>query len=576
MTTISPVSLSEGKQFHAAERPFSTFWLGLWCVGLALGWLLPNHYVPWAAFHMDAWIATGLAIAAAVVIFRSKQPMAVHRSTLFFAVVAAIPFVQFWFGLLSFVGQAWIGSAFIVGLAVAIAVGGYWEVVSPGQPIDGLFAAIGIAAIVSVGLQLYQWLGLGVDVLDLWVMSSPDTRAFANFAQPNQLATFLLWGLLAGAWSLLRGHIRPSVALLLALFLLFGVALTQSRTAFIAVIGLALATFGWRKLWPRSVLWASAGLVAYFVLCVAVLPFLSSTLGLNETLGMVARTDTSIRRAGLMLFLDAAMQAPWFGYGWSQSAVAQIAVAAQHAKLGTIFMHAHNLFLDLVIWCGIPLGVLLSVVIVWWFVDKTKRVVDQRDALLVMFVAVVGWHAMLELPLHYAYMLLPTGLVIGVLNSRLAEPVTFFLRKRDFVCVYLVAVALLMMIMRDYLRIEENFYVLRFERARIGSKPVEPPRNVLILDHMNEFVRLGRTQAKRNMMEDELQWMRKAAYAYPGLANLFSLATAFAWNGRPGDAQALVNSLRGVSTAVQYAQMRGIWQNAAREDAALAAVSWPE
>ena len=99
---------------------------------------------------------------------------------------------------------------------------------------------------------------------------------------------------------------------------------------------------------------------------------------------------------------------------------------------------------------------------------------------------------------------------------------------------------------------------------------------MLILDHMNEFLRLGRTQATKNMTSEELTWMHKAAYAYPGLANLFNLATAFAWNGKPGEAQALVNALRGVTNPLQYAQMRGIWQNAARDDAALAAVSWPE
>ena len=569
-------SSSSASLSGSTTAPFSAFWLGAWSLALALGWLLPNHYAPWLAFHFDAWIAGGLATAAAVVILRSKQPIAVHRFALWCTAAATIPLFQFWFGLLPFAGQAWIGAAFVVGLAVSVMLGGYWESVSPGQPMDGLFAAIGTAAIVSMGLALYQWLGLDIAALDLWVMAMPDIRPYANFVQPNQLATFLLWGLLAGAWGFQRGYIRAPVALLMALFVLFGVAMTQSRTAFLAVIGMAMATYAWRRLWPRKVVWAAAGLAAYFVLCVAALPALSSALNLNETLGMVARTETSIRRAGLMLFVDAAMRAPLFGYGWSQTAVAQLAVAADHGKLGGIFMHAHNLFLDLVIWCGVPLGGLLSAAIIYWFIGKTRAVTDARDAILVTFVGVVGWHAMLELPLHYAYMLLPTGVVVGVLNSRLSEPVITYWPRWKFAAVWVLATSLLVVITRDYLRIEENFYVLRFERARIGSKPTEPPRSVLILDHMNEFLRLGRTPAKRNMTPDELVWMHKAAYAYPGLANLFNLATAFAWNGKTWEAQTLVNSLRGVTSVVQYAQLRGVWQKAAREDAALAAVSWPE
>jgi hypothetical protein len=32
-------------------------WLAVWTGTLVLGWLLPNHYRPWIAFHSDAWIA---------------------------------------------------------------------------------------------------------------------------------------------------------------------------------------------------------------------------------------------------------------------------------------------------------------------------------------------------------------------------------------------------------------------------------------------------------------------------------------------------------------------------------------
>ena len=264
------------------------------------------------------------------------------------------------------------------------------------------------------------------------------------------------------------------------------------------------------------------------------------------------------------------------GYGWAQTAVAQLAVAQNHPSLGLVFMQAHNLFLDLVLWCGIPLGLLLSAVLIWWLVQKTRKVASAQDAILVLFVGVVGWHAMLELPLHYAYMLLPTGLVMGALNFRLAEPVVAHWRRWQFACVVLVAVTLLAVIARDYLRIEQNFFVLRFERARIGSKPPEPASSVLLLDHMNEFVRLGRTPARKNMTAQELDWIRKAAFAFPALANVLNLATALAWNGRTDEAQELVKKLQGIATPPQYDHMRGIWRNQARDDTALAAVSWAD
>jgi len=38
-----------------------SLWAGLLTIGLAAGWLLPNHYPPWLAFHVNAWVACALA-----------------------------------------------------------------------------------------------------------------------------------------------------------------------------------------------------------------------------------------------------------------------------------------------------------------------------------------------------------------------------------------------------------------------------------------------------------------------------------------------------------------------------------
>lgn len=557
------------------NKPFSSFWLVLWSLGLALGWLLPNHYPPWVDFHFDAWIACWLAIAAGVVSLRSPKWVDIHRLALVVALVLWVPFLQYWFGLLPFLGQAWIGAAFLMGFFVALTFGSYWESVSPSQAIDGLFLAIGIAAIVSVGLQLYQWLGLSVDALDLWVMGVPHSRPFANFIQPNQLATFLLWAVLGCAWGTARGQIGFRVAVFLAMYLLFGVALTQSRTAFVAVIGLVVTSYLWRSLWPsKMVLWGVSGLAIYYFIWVGILPAITNVMNLDAGLSMAARSGNELRFPAYKLFIDAALHAPLWGYGWAQTAVAQLAVAENHPSLGGIFGQAHNLFLDLILWCGIPLGGAMSLILIGWFVEKARRVANLQNAILVMFVGVVGWHAMLELPLHYAYMLLPAGLVMGALNSRLVEPIAFQVRRWNFVGVLLVAVILLVVIAHDYLRIEENFFVLRFERARIGRKPTEPPVPVLILNHMDEFIRLGRTPAKIGMTPEELNWMRAAAFAYPSLGNLFTLATALAMNKKTDEAQGLVNKLSCIASLQQYDQMRNIWQREARTDTALADVYW--
>lgn len=562
---------------RSQKAPFSPFWLAIWSVGLALGWLLPNHYPPWLAFHFDVWIAAFLGLAALTVAVRSPGSVSLHRIALVVILVAPVPFLQYWLGLLPFAGQAWIGASFLIGLLLSLVLGSHWEAAAPCQAIDGLFMAIGLAGIASVGLQFFQWFGLSADALDLWIMEAPGSRPFANFIQPNQLATFLLWALLGCAWGLIRGKLGPAVAVLMAAYLLFGIALTQSRTAFVAVLTLAGASFFWRRYWrSKAVDWSIVGLLAYYLVCAAYVPAMAGALGFEEGLGLTAQGSVDLRLDAYRVLWDAAMQRPMFGYGWAQTAAAQLAVAENHPRLNGVFMQAHNLFLDLVLWCGIPLGGFLSLVLVGWLVAKARRVSSAQDAILVMFVAVVGWHAMLELPLHYAYMLLPTGLVMGVLNIRLGEPVVGTGRRWKFVAAVVAGLLLLVVITRDYLRIEENFFVLRFERARIDTRTAGPPASVWVLDHMNEFIRLGRTPVRKGMRVEELDSMHKASRAFPSAANMFTVATAFALNGKPEEAQKMVNQLSKISPSREYALMQRIWRAQARTDTVLDLVSWPQ
>ena len=55
-----------------SAQPMSPFWLAGWSIALSVSWLLPNHYLPWSTFHMDAWLSMVLLLASAVVIWVLK------------------------------------------------------------------------------------------------------------------------------------------------------------------------------------------------------------------------------------------------------------------------------------------------------------------------------------------------------------------------------------------------------------------------------------------------------------------------------------------------------------------------
>lgn len=560
-----------------AKQPMTPFWLVGWALALALAWLLPNHYLPWSTFHMDAWMAVMLALAAAAVIMRSTGPVVWHGITILTAVLVFVPGMQYALGVVMFAGTAWIGSTYLIGFLLALLIGARWESASPGQLADGLFLSIGMAALVSVGFQLHQWLAL--DLLGIWTMGDGYGRPFANFGQPNQLGTFLLWGLLAAAWGLVRQRVGLWAAMLMAVYLLFGLALTQSRTAWLAVVMLVAASWVWRGLWsdhrvPRVV----TVLGLYFVACVISLGWLNQflLLTLPSDIGDLTRMSGELRTVVWALYVDATLQQPWLGYGWNQVSLAQLAAALDHPPLYILFSHSHNLFLDLVLWCGIPAGLFVSGYLVRWLWLRLRAVRSAEDAVMLLFLLVVGNHAMLELPLHHAYFLLPTGLVMGVLNVRLEARSVFVVGRWSVIVIWLAAVALLALIIRDYSRVEISYQTLRFEWARIKTETRGEPPDVILLTQLREFNRMARFESNSGMSTDELDWMRKVTSMYPGAGAFHKLARALAMNQRPDEATIWLKKLCRFVPESQCAAVKISWASQSLQEPLIAAVPWPK
>ena len=559
-----------------AQQPMTPFWLVGWAIALSVGWLLPNHYPPWSSFHMDTWIATVLALASAAVFLRSKGHTVWHGIAILVAVSVCVPILQLGFGLITLAGTAWISSAYLIGFLLALLTGARWEMATPSQFADGLFLSIGIAALISVGLQLHQWLSL--DLLDIWSMGNGYGRPFANFGQPNQLGTLLLWGLLSAAWGNVRQRIGGWTAVIMAAFLLFGIALTASRTAWMGVAVLVAASWAWRHMWANQRLqWVVTGLGLYFAVCVMAVGWLGQVLliSLPADIGDIVRMSGEQRPIVWSLFFEAMWQHPWLGYGWNQVGLAQLAAAINHPSLQGPFSHAHNLFLDFSLWCGVPFGIFLSVYLIRWFLLCLRAICTAEDAVLLLALLVVGNHAMLELPLHYAYFLLPVGLVMGALNVRMKLRPPLVTGRWSYLAVWFTSVIVLVLIVRDYARVEVSFQALRFEVARIRYEKRGEPPEVVLLTQWRESIRLARFEPTRGMSAEELDWMRIVAGAYPNVNALHKLAAALAMNSRPDEARLWLRRMCRVVPKSQCDAVETAWASQSKQDPHIAAVPWP-
>src|SRR5690606_4342981 len=116
--------------------------------------------------------------------------------------------------------------------------------------------------------------------------------------------------------------------ILLSGFLLFGLVLTQSRTALLSIIFVCCLYFGFHRRANLTIKRnAVLALAAFFVLAILLLPWLNEMLLLNQPQSMIDRTSKDIRVDLWISMMDAVIRAPWIGYGWGQISVAQQAVA---------------------------------------------------------------------------------------------------------------------------------------------------------------------------------------------------------------------------------------------------------
>lgn len=549
-------------------------WIMLWASFIALGWLLPIHYLPWSAFHHDAWYAAASALAAAPLMWRTKGPWAVPNVGAVLGLLVWVPLLQWVLGQIPLAGAATMSVAYLLGFCLVVWCGARWEAAAPGHLLDGLFLALGLAAVAAVWIQLRQWLQLDTG-WEWWSMGAEVVRPAANFAQPNQAATFLCLGLGAVAWGAWRRQIRWGVGLFAAAYLLFGIALTGSRTAWLGLALVVLAVRHWRRIWPDArTPWFVAGLFAFLVLCIGLQAWLP--LGQLPSGGVLGTGSARQRLDVWQIALDAIRLSPWTGYGWNQTAQAELHALDARATGFTFFNSAHNLFLDLLLWCGVPLGGLLCWAIVAWLGRRFMAIKRPDQAILLLLVLLVLNHSMLEYPLHYAYILLPLGWLIGAMEVRLGGPAThcFQVPRASVLALYLAACALLGLIVVDYFPIEMAYRSLKLERAHIQTEAWTTP-NARVLSHLSDHLEMVRAAPTKRLTDADLLHREQLTEMVPDGYAMFYLAAAEALSHRPEQATVWMWRFCKLKPPGGCAAAANDWARSGQNNPEIAAIPWP-
>jgi O-antigen ligase len=543
----------------------------VWAAGLALGWLL----APYPDFARDAWCACAFMSIALALLWRTRGPWALPADFALWLLLPLVPLVQWALGLIYFAGVAWMACAYLAGFALALWCGHRWESVTPGRGLDALFAAVGLAALLTVGMQCLQWLG-HIDSAQWWLDWGELHRPAGNFAQPNIAATFLCWGLCALAWAAAQRRLGYWSATALAACLLWGVALTGSRTAWLGLTLVLLGTLHWRTLLPsRRVLWLVLALALYFVLSVVLVATLH--FGVDEQ----TVTSLSSAHARLVIWhmaLQALAEQPLQGFGWGQIYAAQLAVADRFPAKETYFISAHNLVLDLLLWVGVLLGACLLWTGLHWLRRMLPRVRTAQDMVLVFFVLLVLNHAMLELPLQYACMLLPLAWVLGALHQRLdAPPQRQMLIPRATVGMAMMAVAaVLTLVVADYAHLEQRRQD-GWDFALSPSQPRQQLPHVLLLTHLRANLEMAEYPVlQAPITAHELQRLEAIATFSPQHASSLKVAAALAMNGQAERARWWMVRMCKLGPPTYCTGAKATWERDGRSHPEIAAIAWPD
>jgi hypothetical protein len=366
-----------------------------------------------------------------------------------------------------------------------------------------------------------------------------------------------------------KRRLHTVLATLITLVLICGLSLTESRSGFLSF----LLLIGWwlvkRHRAGFKLPLVYAGLwIGLFVCCFWSWPSIFSIIqepgwGTSSSAFVQVNTSAGLRLVVWPQLWAAAWMHPWFGWGLREVSVAHNAVLHQYSTSGA-FAYAHNLVLDLAVGIGLPLTTLLVISALVWVWRRMLAVSDSQTWYCIAVVLPFGVHSMFEYPFAYAYLLVPVMILVGVLEARLAPSKVVGIPAAIAAAILgIVGIAMVWSAI-EYISIEEDFRIVRFEALRVGQTPPDYERpNIVMLTQLGALLDAGRIVPAPNMDSRRIELARKVALRFPWPATLSRYALSLALNGSPDEALRQLQVLRVAYGEETYQIIANDWRSMA-------------
>ncbi|XZU50443.1 Wzy polymerase domain-containing protein [Acinetobacter baumannii] len=516
------------------------FFLFLAAILLGFAWLSPFHYNPWVMFSSEiSTFAAGLSVLAALFYQNIKIP----RAQILLLPFTLIPIVQWGCGLVFDLSTALLSTFYLLGFWFMVLAG--YNLSLDQKKRDQIFSGFSLLVIITSLftslIAIFQWLNIESHLI--YTLHLIGNRPYGNFGQPNNMATFLIIGLLGCLYLYEKNKVTVWLLLPSALIILFTIALSQSRTSWIVFpflfIYWVVKQFGKQKRFRfvQGLLWC----LAFFLIAGLILPYItqfiefSTNTEITETSSFVARAGSGHERIGMWIqILHAIAQQPWLGYGWSQTSVA-VVDSIQYGTVHVWFNSAHNVLLDIIIWNGIPIGIVIIAYFTCWFLWLNQQAKETISIIAIMMVCTVLIHAMLEFPQRYAYFLLTCGFLLGIVQAQTPVLKGIVLNKQVLRLIWGISLILLLAIWRDY-----NIYVTNSNLLFKNKQPnaeVLGSNQIFVLTQFEQRLKWIEMKPETTLSDADLavwgNFVKNKATPY----NLRKYAQLLAYNGKVEQAE---------------------------------------
>ncbi|MFZ6743643.1 Wzy polymerase domain-containing protein [Undibacterium sp. JH2W] len=543
----------------------------IFAVAIFFSYAHAYHIHPYRTFYHDLISCIGLLGAMAYFVIR-PTPVYLRYPALLALPLGIVLLIglQLMLGMIQPVAEIAFPVFYLLLFALAIVFGS--SIALDASRVDMAVAAIAlahiVAAVVSLVFQHIQILGL--DATPLVMYMAKDLRAslrpFANVAQPNQLALLYFFAL-AGLWYFYRTAKLPAyIAIVLAALILWGTVLTQSRIGWILVPLFFAYTAGKLGAARRTGIVVMAGLVLLYALLVFCLPQISQAIGFSAS-SVAEHVGGRSERTGLwQVAWQLAADHPWLGVGWFGYGAGQVSIGANFTS-STYAEHAHNLPLNLAAELGWPACLLIMGGLCWWFYQtciKPAKSMALQFCSLCFFA--VGVHSMVEFPLWYAFVLLPVGVLMGLVHQ-MRWPAQGSVARPGMVLASLaLASAVIAGVILDYQRVVGGFKALRYVTQGFKSQEqfLRKPAFTLFPQFFDYF-KLTHIEPHEGMSAEEIAYMETWSKRFGFVHILNRLAEVYVLNGQPKKAAYTLLTLQRLHP-ISYPEYYDYWQAKGKQD----------